>query len=208
MKSGVASLFSFLIVVAASAPTLADEQRSQPESSATAASGTKLDLNTATLSALESVPVIGADGARAIIAARPFATIDELDRVQGVSAERLEQIRARVMVATPQRAMTNVGRTASAGTGPATPQTTIEASKAKVDINTADLRMLESIPAIGPETARAIVAARPFSSLDELNRVKGISAERLEQIRAELTVAPETAKPKAKKKKAKSVETP
>ena len=68
--------------------------------------------------------------------------------------------------------------------------------------------MLESIPAIGPETARAIVAARPFSSLDELNRVKGISAERLEQIRAELTVAPETAKPKAKKKKAKSVETP
>ena len=105
------------------------------------------------------------------------------------------------MVGTAAQSTANSDRTASAVTPRAPVRYRTETSKAKVDVNTADVRTLESIPAIGPETARSIVAARPFTSLEELNRVKGISAERLEQIRAELTVAPETAKPPSKKKK-------
>jgi competence protein ComEA len=67
-----------------------------------------------------------------------------------------------------------------------------------VDLNTADLKTLEAIPSIGPESARAIVAARPFANIDELNRVKGITAEQLELIRADVTVTtPERATKKS-----------
>jgi DNA uptake protein ComE-like DNA-binding protein len=177
-------------------PLQADEQRRQDSQRTGGAVSNpndagKLDLNTADFKALEAVPVIGSDGARAIVAARPFATINDLDRLKDFSAERLEQIRAKVMVAAPQVANARSGAFPRADpSGREQTQTQRDAEKRKVDVNTADLKTLEAIPAIGPDVARAIVAARPFASLDELNRVKGLSAERLEHIRNELTVSP------------------
>ncbi len=41
---------------------------------------------------------------------------------------------------------------------------------------------------IGPELAKSIIAARPFASLDEISRINGITAERLEQLRLNLTI--------------------
>ena len=169
----------------------ADEERSRaPGQSAApnakAPADVKLDLNTAELAQLEAVPVIGLDLARAIVAARPFATIDELDRVKGISAERLEQIRAVVMVGTIPHIPAKLGEP-TVDTGRTQNGAT---TSNKVDLNTADVKTLEAIPSIGAETARAIVAARPFGSVDELSRVKGISTERLEQIRAHVTATP------------------
>ena len=43
-----------------------------------------------------------------------------------------------------------------------------------LDLNRAEAQALEALPGIGPARARAIAAARPFSSLDELERVRGI----------------------------------
>jgi competence protein ComEA len=200
MKLTVIRFVPVLFGIGMSLSLFAAEQKPAPARRAAitfdAESRPKLDLNTADLKSLESVSVIGPDGARAIVAARPFATVDELDRVQGISAERLEQIRARVMVATPELAMKNPGITGAAATPRAVEPTTRAPAKEKIDVNTADLKTLEAIPAIGPEAAKAITAARPFSTMDELNRVKGISAEQLEHIRAELTVVPETSKKK------------
>ena len=176
--------------LAFSAP--ADEQRQRDRSppakqDTKQVADAKIDLNTADLKTLEAVPVIGPDGARAIVAARPFATLDELDRIKGISAERLEQIRGVVTVAT-SHVPAKLGEPTSDSEARASSRGA-ESAKPKVNLNTADLGTLESIPSIGPETARAIVAARPFATLDDLARIKGISAERLEQIRADVTVA-------------------
>lgn len=178
------------LTISASAGEQRQRKPAQPANpSASQTQDSKIDLNTADLKTLEAVPVIGPDAARAILAARPFATIDELDRVKGIGAERLEQIRSVVTVATSHVPVKlgepTVERSQASTRG--------ESGKAKVDLNTADLKTLEEIPSIGPETARAIVAARPFTTLDDLARIKGVSTERLEQIRAEATVAPPAA---------------
>jgi DNA uptake protein ComE-like DNA-binding protein len=183
---------SLSVAVGIALSAAADEQRQRASQSAnpSSVSAARLDLNTADVKALEAVPVIGADGARAIVASRPFRTIDDLDRVKGISSERLEQIRAVVAVA-PPHVPTKLGEPTVAA-----PPAAKRGGRAtgKIDLNTADLATIASIPSIGAETARAIVAARPFTTVDELSRVQGISAERLEQIRAEVTVnAPQNA---------------
>lgn len=61
-----------------------------------------------------------------------------------------------------------------------------------VAINRADAERLESLPGIGPKTAAAIVDARavdgPFSSIDDLRRVRGIGAATVERLRPLVTV--------------------
>jgi DNA uptake protein ComE-like DNA-binding protein len=181
---------------AAALHSSAEEQRRQaPGTSRTTsvAEESKIDLNTADVKALEAVPVIGPEIARKIVAARPFATVDDLDHIKGISAEQLEQIRAKVTVST-----SHVPRKLGIPAAAAEAGTAVRETRKKVDLNTADLKTLEAIPSIGPESARAIVAARPFANIDELNRVKGITAEQLELIRADVTVAtPERATKKS-----------
>jgi competence protein ComEC len=55
----------------------------------------------------------------------------------------------------------------------------------KIDINTADLQSLIQIIHIGETTARAIIANRPFASIDDLARVRGIGPGRLADIKAQ-----------------------
>jgi len=60
-----------------------------------------------------------------------------------------------------------------------------------IDVNTADAAELVRIPGVGPVTAQNILAARsdrPFSSVDDLDRVKGIGPKTLEKIRTYVIV--------------------
>ena len=50
-------------------------------------------------------------------------------------------------------------------------------------MNTATAAELETLPGIGPVIARRIVEGRPYRSVDDLDRVKGIGRKRLEEIR-------------------------
>lgn len=61
---------------------------------------------------------------------------------------------------------------------------------APVDINTAARDELMQLPSVGKVTADAIIAARPFKSVDELRRVRGIGATRLEAMRPLVKVTP------------------
>ncbi len=57
-----------------------------------------------------------------------------------------------------------------------------------IDLNTASATELESLPGVGPKTAQAIIEQRPYSSVDDLLRVKGIGEKTLEKLRPYIKV--------------------
>ncbi|MFT9848601.1 helix-hairpin-helix domain-containing protein [Aneurinibacillus sp. REN35] len=64
--------------------------------------------------------------------------------------------------------------------------------EAKVDLNTATVEQLQTIPGIGPRKAEAIVQYReehgPFKTIDSLTGVAGIGAKTVEKMRAGIFV--------------------
>jgi len=62
----------------------------------------------------------------------------------------------------------------------------------RVNLNTADLAALETLPRVGPELAQRIVDWRdtngPFHSVDDLGQVSGIGEKTLEGLRERVTV--------------------
>src|SRR5436190_1521497 len=60
---------------------------------------------------------------------------------------------------------------------------------ARVDLNTASVAQLESLPGVGPAIAKAIVAGRPYKSTEELDRVRGIGKARIATLRPLVTVS-------------------
>lgn len=57
-----------------------------------------------------------------------------------------------------------------------------------IDLNTASAVELESLPGVGPKTAEAIIAGRPYSTVEDLLRVKGIGEKSLEKLRPYIAV--------------------
>lgn len=64
----------------------------------------------------------------------------------------------------------------------------------RVNINTATLTELESIPGIGEVLAKQIVAHRPYASIDQLVAIRGIGASSIEQLRPYVKVDGESEK--------------
>ena len=64
----------------------------------------------------------------------------------------------------------------------------------RVDINSASVAELATLPGIGESKAKAIVEYRavdPFKTVDDLKKVKGIGEKTLDALRADITVGPE-----------------
>ena len=57
------------------------------------------------------------------------------------------------------------------------------ASATKIDINSATLSQLDELTGIGPVYAQRIIDNRPFSSIDDLDRVKGIGSATIQKIK-------------------------
>ena len=67
----------------------------------------------------------------------------------------------------------------------------------KININTATMEELQTLPKVGPKTAEAIIKYRkkhPFKSVDELIEVKGIGEKTLEKLKPLVTVGEKTKK--------------
>lgn len=62
------------------------------------------------------------------------------------------------------------------------------ASGPAVSVNTSTVTALAEVKGISKTVAAAIVAARPYASLDDLLRAKGVGAKLLEKLRAQLTL--------------------
>jgi len=75
-----------------------------------------------------------------------------------------------------------------------TSSTSSETTNSKVDLNTANEKELDSLPGVGPATAKKIIAGRPYSSVDDLSKA-GVSAGIIAKISPLVTVsgAPATA---------------
>jgi len=59
---------------------------------------------------------------------------------------------------------------------------------ALVDINTATLAELDTLPGVGPSTAQRIIDGRPYGTIEDLMRVKGIGQATFDKLKAGITV--------------------
>jgi len=59
----------------------------------------------------------------------------------------------------------------------------------RIDINTASKTELATLPGIGPATAAAIIAARPFTRLEQLKDVPGIGEAKFASLRSHVKVS-------------------
>ncbi|MEA1977914.1 MAG: helix-hairpin-helix domain-containing protein [Chloroflexota bacterium] len=71
-----------------------------------------------------------------------------------------------------------------------------EESELRVDPNTADSESLAQLPGIGPELAKRIVKARPFESINDLQRVPGLGDDTLTKISPHLIIGDEVSSTK------------
>jgi competence protein ComEA len=171
-----------------------------------AAKKSLVDINTASQAELEAVKGVGPATANEIIANRPYKSLDELSKA-GLSANKIESFKSSLTAggattpSTPAVTKEEKKSAKQAGKkGEAAPTTKAKEPKAvepaagmPVDLNTADLKALEALPGVGPATAKKIIAARPFKSVDELSQVKGLNKAKVEALKDKVTVGQEKA---------------
>ena len=170
-----------------------------------AAKKSLVDINTASQAELEAVKGVGPATAKKIIANRPYKSLDELSKA-GLSAKKIESFKSSLTVGGAPAPAAPAAAKETGKKGEAAPTTKAKEQKAAepgpgapVDLNTADLKALEALPGVGPATAKKIIAARPFKSVDDLSKVKGMSKAKVEALKDKVIVGQEkAAAPKAK----------
>ena len=63
-------------------------------------------------------------------------------------------------------------------------------SSQPVDVNTASLEEIERLPGVGKTLAQRIIEGRPFSSVDDLQRIYGLTEKKLEALKPLLSISP------------------
>ena len=59
----------------------------------------------------------------------------------------------------------------------------------RISINNSNSKDLEDLPSVGPATAQRIIEGRPYNTLEDLLKVKGIGEKTLEKLRPLITLA-------------------
>ncbi len=156
----------------------------------------KVDINAATQTELEAVKGIGPATAKKIIDNRPYKSMTELKKA-GLSPKEIGKLKTSLSAkaaqppaspaAAPEAQKTGKSATAKKAKEAKAPQ---PAPGAPVDLNTADQKTLQTLPGIGPALAKKIAAARPYQSVADLSRVKGMSKAKIDALKDKVTVAP------------------
>jgi competence protein ComEA len=153
----------------------------------------RLDLNSAERAELEQIPGVGPKLAQAIHDHRrekPFRSVDELRDVKGVGPATFDKVRPFLRIdaqptpaASPDPDPPILERKKPTPDPPRAGSRKLQPGDPPVNANTASEAELQRLPGIGPVTARNIVAARPFRSVDDLDRVKGIGPKTMAKLR-------------------------
>lgn len=211
----LAPLASWGISTASAQATKRDDAKTQAKAKdapkTKAATRTPIDLNSATADELAELPGIGPVLAKAIVAGRPYKTVDDLKNVKGIGDAKFATLSKLVKVTPPDKASAPPAKSATtkrattkddgppAASKPAAKddiakKSTKGSSKPalkpgqKIDINTASKTELEALPGIGPVKAQAIIDKRPFKTIDDIKDVKGIGDVTFDKIKDSITV--------------------
>jgi competence protein ComEA len=172
---------------------IGDASTAKPkDGAATATKAAKVNLNTATRAALEELPGIGPAHAEAILAGRPYKSVDDLEKVKGLGKARIDALRDLVTTtAAAPAAAKGKAADSSRAVKPA-PSRAEDMPKLKpgrkVNINTASKEELDILPGIGPVKAQAIIDARPFKTIEDIMKVSGIKEGEFAKIKDLITV--------------------
>ena len=173
-------------------PAPKPKTKTKTQETAQAPAAGLVNLNTADKTALETLPGVGSSLADKIIAARPFKSVEDLKNVSGIGDAKFNTLKDLVTVKAPRAARTTEGRAATKTTPASGTQGKPEGTPTgPVDLNTADQAALESLPGVGPALAGAIIAARPFKSVEDLKNVKGIGDVKYAGLKDLVTVGEE-----------------
>ncbi len=157
----------------------------------------QIDIRTAPKEELILLPGIGEKRALDIIAYREqkqFENVNELLQIKGIGPKTYEKMKPMLLLfgesETPSEATpASTAKAADSGTKTTTRKSDLTAL---VNINTAGLDELCTLPGIGPVKAQAIIDYRtqngPFQSIEDIVKVKGIGAKTLEKIRHRLSI--------------------
>lgn len=141
----------------------------------------KIDINSASVSALIQLPQVGPALASEIIAARPYAHLSELKLISGIGEKLYIVLKDYLRVATDSV----VSKSHSS-------DNTLSSSSlvlsGKLDVNRASIQELQDVPGIGLALAEAIVAGRPYRRLPDLQEVNGVGNKLYAALRKYLRV--------------------
>lgn len=153
---------------------------------------------------LDRPPLVVADGSLPTIAVQIDGAVATPGTYRLPGGARLDDLVGRAGGLTSEADVTSVNLAARVGDGeavriparstsmPTHPAAGTATAAARININTASMADLERLPGIGPVLSERIVAYReangPFTSLDQIAEVDGISTGLLEELRPMITL--------------------